>query len=71
MSLRNNSNAKMIVSAGGHNIIVKAMHIHHARASVVKQACSAIRNIVARNPELREVSPSHEIKRGKWRMLTL
>ena len=31
------------------------MHVHRSRSAVVKQACAAIRNIVARNPELRDV----------------
>merc|ERR1711924_327792 len=55
MALRRPGNAVKIVGLGGANLVIAAMRTHtETHAVLQRQGCLAIRNLVARSPELRE-----------------
>jgi len=55
MALRRPQNAVKIVGLGGGNLVIASMHAHaEQHANLQRQGCLALRNIVARSPELRE-----------------
>merc|ERR1711998_27050 len=55
MALRRPANAVKIVSLGGATLVIGAMRTHaETHAVLQRQGCLAIRNLVARSPELRE-----------------
>jgi len=55
MALRRPDNAVKIVGLGGATLVINAMRTHaETHAVLQRQGCLAIRNIVARSPELRE-----------------
>ena len=55
MALRRPQNAVKIVGLGGGNLVITSMHAHaEQHANLQRQGCLALRNIVARSPELRE-----------------
>jgi hypothetical protein len=55
MALRKPKNATALIMAGAHKSIVAAMQQHTASVTLQRQAALAIRNLVARSPELRSI----------------
>eukprot|EP00052_Salpingoeca_macrocollata_P021100 m.180152 g.180152 ORF g.180152 m.180152 type:complete len:539 (-) comp21458_c0_seq6:28-1644(-) len=54
LSLRKPDNAAKVVELGGANIIGNIITAHNSSAAVLKQAFTAVRNVVSRSPELRD-----------------
>ncbi|EDQ92530.1 uncharacterized protein MONBRDRAFT_22281 [Monosiga brevicollis MX1] len=52
--LRCRENAASVVANGGANTVVKALIMHPDSARVAKEACRALRNLAARNPDLHD-----------------
>jgi hypothetical protein len=55
MALRKPKNASALVAAGAHTSIVAAMRKHMTSVTLQRQAALAMRNLVARTPELRSL----------------
>ncbi len=56
LCLRNETNSRHVVAIGGPCVVSNGMHIHAANVRVQRHACQALRNMVARTPELRDAS---------------
>lgn len=52
MSLRHDANRRAILAGGGACVVVNGMQLHATSLRVQRQACQALRNMVARAPEL-------------------
>eukprot|EP00730_Choanoeca_flexa_P001115 TRINITY_DN10484_c0_g2_i5.p1 TRINITY_DN10484_c0_g2~~TRINITY_DN10484_c0_g2_i5.p1 ORF type:complete len:502 (+),score=129.05 TRINITY_DN10484_c0_g2_i5:67-1572(+) len=54
LCLRHSANAQAFVKHGVANLIVKAMVMHPESERLQKEACRALRNLAARNPDLHD-----------------
>lgn len=62
LALRQTDLCREIVDSGVLRLVAKAMHLHHDSETFLRQASLAVRNLVARNPELREYVLSENVE---------
>ena len=54
LCLRSPDNAQAFVLADGPSVIVRCLHVHHDAPKLLRQACTVLRNVASRSPQLRE-----------------